>query len=63
MQMCTAPLPPCDREGLDTRLRDEFSIEVPIVEWNDKPYIRVSIQAYNTRGDVDRLVEALEKLF
>jgi len=35
--------------------------EVPIVEWQAKPYIRVSIQAYNTPEDVDHLAQALEK--
>ncbi len=61
MQMVTVPLPPCDPEQLQTRLYDEFRVEVPIVKWRDRPYVRVSIQAYNTPEDVDRLVEALEK--
>jgi isopenicillin-N epimerase len=69
MQMVSVSLPPIDtakdafgRTRLQARLMDEFNIEVPIVVWNGKPYIRVSIQAYNTREDVDRLVEALEQL-
>jgi len=67
MQMVTVPLPPIDttkdafgRVLLQARLMDEFKIEVPIFVWNGKPYIRVSIQAYNTQEDVERLVEALE---
>ncbi len=62
VQMFAVPLPPCDTTQLKTRLYDEFRIEVPLVMWQDKPYIRVSIQAYNARGDVDRLVEALQKV-
>jgi isopenicillin-N epimerase len=46
---------------LKTKLYDEFRIEVPTIKWQDKPYIRVSIQAYNTQEDVDKLVEALKK--
>ncbi len=63
MQMVTVPLPPCNHEQLKTRLYDEFRIEVPTIQWLDKPYIRVSIQAYNTHEDVDRLVEAHTEFF
>jgi isopenicillin-N epimerase len=62
MQMVTLPLPPCDREQLKARLYDEFHVEIPIIKWNDKPYIRVSIQAYNTRQDIDQLMHALTDL-
>lgn len=63
MQMFTAPLPPCDATKLKAQLYDEFRIEVPIVEWHGKQFIRVSIQAYNTVEDVDRLINALGKIF
>jgi isopenicillin-N epimerase len=43
-------------------LYDEFGIEAPLVEWQGKPYIRVSIQAYNTQEDVERLLEALPRV-
>ncbi len=59
MQMVTVPLPPCDTVQLKARLYDEFAIEVPIVTWQEKPFIRISIQAYNTSDDIDRLVNAL----
>lgn len=62
-QMVTIPLPPCSRESVKTRLYDEFRIEVPIVEWNGRQFVRVSVQAYNTRADVDALAEALAKIF
>ncbi len=62
-QMVTLPLPPCDASALKTRLYDEFRIEVPIVEWNGRPFVRVSLQAYNTRADVDALADALAKIF
>jgi len=61
-QMATLPLPPCDALCLKSRLYDEFRIEVPIVEWNGRPFVRVSLQAYNTRADVDALREALAKI-
>jgi len=67
MQMVTLPLPPCDagafgRTPLQARLYDEYHIEVPIVVWHNQPFVRVSIQAYNSREDVERLVEDLQKL-
>jgi isopenicillin-N epimerase len=62
MQMCTVPLPPCDTTALKTRLYDEFGVEIPIITWQGKPYIRVSIQAYNSSDDVDRLMNGLARL-
>ncbi len=62
-QMAAAPLPPAtDLPALKRRLLDEFRIEIPCVRWNDRPYIRVSIQAYNTADDVAALLDALRTL-
>jgi len=58
-QMVTVPLPPCDPAQLKTRLYDEFRIEVPVGVWRTQPHLRVSIQAYNTVADVERLLDAL----
>jgi isopenicillin-N epimerase len=63
VQMVTLPLPPCDPAQLKTRLYDEFCIEVPIVTWQNRQFIRISIQAYNTLEDVEKLVVALRKIF
>ena len=62
-QMATLPLPQCDAAQLKTRLYDEFRIEVPIVVWQNRQFIRVSIQAYNSPADVGRLLFALERIF
>jgi isopenicillin-N epimerase len=61
-QMATLPLPPCDAAQLKTRLYDEFRVEVPIVVWQNRQFIRVSIQAYNSLADVERLLFALGKI-
>lgn len=59
-QMAAAPLPPqTDIVALKRRLIDDFRIEIPCTRWNDRPFIRVSIQAYNTADDVVTLVDAL----
>jgi isopenicillin-N epimerase len=61
-QMVTLPLPACDAAQVKARLWNEFRIEVPIVMWQNRSHLRVSIQAYNTRNDVEQLVDALARL-
>jgi isopenicillin-N epimerase len=61
-QMATLPLPPCDTAALKQRLYDEYRIEVPIAHWRETPAVRVSVQGYNTRADIERLLEAVGKL-
>ena len=61
-QMISAPLPPnADILALKQRLYDNHRVEVPLIAWNDRKLMRVSIQAYNTRRDVDALITALDK--
>jgi len=61
-KLAPAPLPECDVAQLKARLYDEHRIEVPVFRWQGRPVIRVSVQAYNTRADLDRLIEALTRL-
>jgi isopenicillin-N epimerase len=62
MQMRSIPLPSHIEVSLSQRLWQEYAIEVPIIAWRQRRFVRVSIQAYNTPGDVDRLVEALTRV-
>jgi isopenicillin-N epimerase len=55
-QMAALPLPDCDAAGLQRRLYEEFTIEVPIISWGGRTFVRVSIQGYNTEADVAALV-------
>lgn len=55
-------LPPCNAEAFETRLREEFDIEIPIWQWNGRQMMRISIQGYNTQADVDALVGAVAAL-
>jgi isopenicillin-N epimerase len=62
-QMGIAPLPPgVDATLLKTRLYEEYRIEVQLTEWNDRIFVRISVQAYNTQSDLDALCNALEAL-
>jgi isopenicillin-N epimerase len=62
MQMRTLPLPPCNTEIVKARLWDEFRVEVPIHTWHGQPCMRISIQAYNSPNDLDRLLEGLKTI-
>ena len=60
-QMAIAPLPQID--DLPTfkgRLYDAFRVEIPCIEWEERQFIRISVQGYNSEADIDGLVEALE---
>ena len=61
-QMGIAPLPPCDPAVLKNRLYDEYKIEIPVIQWQDRQFIRISIQGYNDQDDVDALILALTGL-
>ena len=62
-QMAAAPLPAdTDVLLLKNRLYDEYRIEVPVHEWNGNKLIRVSVQGYNTKRDIDKLIDALSTL-
>lgn len=60
--MAHVPLPPGDRRSLQEALWCAHGIEVPIVDWGGRRFIRVSCHLYNTREEVDRLVQALHTL-
>ena len=57
--MAHVPLPPGNALQLQTRLWETAKIEVPIVSWNDRRWIRVSCHLYNTTDDVDYLLNHL----
>jgi isopenicillin-N epimerase len=61
-QMAVLPLPPCDAPELKRRLWDEHRIEIPHTRWGDRACLRISVQGYNTREDVERLMSAVREL-
>lgn len=60
MQLCATPLP--GRAADYKELWDQYQIVVPVFEWNGRTLIRVSIQAYNSPRDIDRLLQALNEI-
>ena len=62
-QMIVATLPAdTDLAALKARLYDEHRVEIPVVEWNEKKLIRLSVQGYNTNRDMDKLLFALKSV-
>lgn len=58
-QMAPLPVPPCDAEALRARLFDQHRIEVPVTQHDGRCFVRVSVQGYNTRAELERLAEVL----
>ncbi len=58
-QMVSVLLPVDDARAAQRRLLEEFGIEVVVTRWQERALLRVSVQAYNTRGDIERLVGAV----
>lgn len=62
-QMAAAPLPAdTDILELKERLYDDYKVEVPLIDWNGNKLVRISVQGYNTKRDVDALIGALSIL-
>lgn len=68
--MITLPLPTTNwqppkhgrRDPLQDALWNQHKIEIPLISWNGRRFIRVSCHLYNTQSDIDRLIEGLAKL-
>ncbi|MEJ2757422.1 MAG: aminotransferase class V-fold PLP-dependent enzyme [Anaerolineales bacterium] len=61
-QMAAIPLPEVDVDVFKARLYDEFRVEVPVYRWEGQPFLRVSVQAYNTQEDLDALVAGVKAI-
>ncbi len=62
-QMTVSSLPVnTDALSFKQKLYDEFRIEVPIIDWHGNKLIRTSVQGYNSKRDIDRLIDTLKKM-
>ena len=62
-QMVSHPLPPNMTLDLKEKLWKEYMIEVPIFEWNNQKFIRVSAHFYNRASDMEILISALKSIY
>ncbi|HEU4798213.1 MAG TPA: aminotransferase class V-fold PLP-dependent enzyme [bacterium] len=61
-QMVSLPLPASDARRLQRRLLEEHGIEAPVMAWSGRALLRISLQGYNTRDDVDAVVSAVPRV-
>ncbi len=61
-QMVSISLPIADPVGSQRRLYTEFGIEAPIHLWNGRSLLRVSVQGYNRRSDIEALISAVAQM-
>lgn len=58
-QMVSVPLPVADARRVQQRLLEEYAIEAPVMAWNGHALLRLSLQGYNTRDDIDAVISAV----
>ncbi len=62
IQLGAAELPPGLPAGkFQNWLYDEYAIEIPIIPWEGRWLIRLSVQGYNSQGELDQLIAALAR--
>ena len=62
-QMAAIPLPPgTDMVRVKAGLYDDFGVEAPVYAWQGRPFVRVSLQVYNTPEDMAALERGLSAL-
>jgi isopenicillin-N epimerase len=61
-QMAILPLPTTDTGVLKNRLWEEYGVEIPCHSFNGQSCVRLSVQAYNDKEDMDRLVVGLREI-
>lgn len=58
-QMVSMPIPECDPVDIHDRLLERYNIEIPVLKWKDGHFVRVSVQGYNSKTQMDLLIDAL----
>ncbi len=62
-QVAVASLPAwVDAKSLKARLLDEYAVEIPVITWRDRKFVRVSIQGYTSEDDLNALADGLRAL-
>jgi isopenicillin-N epimerase len=62
-QMVVIPVPPMNADLLKQTLFERYRIEIPVTSHQDRLFIRLSIQGYNTTEDADALVKAIREIY
>jgi isopenicillin-N epimerase len=62
MIVLATPVPSAAAQELQTRLYEEFAVEVPVISWEGQTLVRVSVQGYNDEADIAALLVGLDQL-
>ena len=62
-QMVVIPVPPMNADLLKQTLFERYRIEIPVTSHQDRLFVRLSIQGYNTTEDADALVKAIREIY
>ncbi|MBT3274117.1 MAG: aminotransferase class V-fold PLP-dependent enzyme [Spirochaetales bacterium] len=61
-QMTILPIPPVDGPEFRNQLWEKYQIEIPVTAKDDHKFLRISLQGYNSRADVDKLADSVTEL-
>lgn len=62
-QVAVAPLPQiADLTAFKAALYDRYRVEIPVTTLGEQQFLRISIQGYNDRSDIDALLSAVAAL-
>ncbi len=62
-QMAVLPLPKgVNGADLQKQLYEKYQIEIPHTRWHEQSFLRISVQSYNTKEEIDYFVDVLENL-
>ena len=61
-QMCSIEITTSAPAELKELLFSKYNIEIPIMTIDDKTYLRITVQVYNSQADLDSLYEAISDI-
>lgn len=59
VQLYSVPMKTAEPQKLQRLLFEKYKIEIPVMQLDDKIFLRYSIQAFNSQEDLDKLYEAI----
>ena len=60
--MISVPIPKVKEFEFQKKLYRNYKIEIPIIPWENRSFVRISFQLYNSEKDLDKLIFSLKKL-
>ena len=62
-QMVALPIPDVDDPiEFQRQLMDRYRIEIPVFKWQERSIVRLSVQGYNSKAQMDLLIDALTEM-